>query len=63
MDGYKEMGIISSEMYPGWFDSPEGKEGGNAFVEKRPAKFWPLRKQAADALQGLADEYEAGQDG
>ena len=63
MDGYKEMGIISSEMYPGWFDSPEGKEGGNAFVEKRPAKFWPLRKQQAESLQGLADEYDAGQDG
>ena len=62
MDGYKEMGQISSEMYPDWFDSPEGKEGGNAFVEKRTPRFWPLRKQSADALQGLVDEYNAEQE-
>ncbi len=30
MDGYAEMGVISSQLYPDWFDMPEGKEGGAA---------------------------------
>ncbi len=62
MDGYKEMGLISSEMYPDWFDSPEGKEGGNAFVEKRKPRFWGQRKLDAQAREEMLreDEPEAG---
>ncbi len=49
MDGYTEMGIISSQLYPDWFDMPEGKEGGAAFTEKRPPRFWALpRRRARD---------------
>ena len=47
MDGYPEMGVISGALYPDWFDSPEGKEGGAAFLEKRKPKFWAIRKKAA----------------
>ena len=38
MDGYRELGVTSSMMYPDWFDMPEGKEGGTAFLAKRKAK-------------------------
>ncbi len=61
MDGYAEMGIISSQFYPDWFDMPEGKEGGNAFVDKRRAEFWKIRQQEADARAELAETYEAEQ--
>src|SRR3990170_2733159 len=40
MDGYAELGVISSQFYPDWFDMPEGKEGGAAFMEKRRPQFW-----------------------
>ncbi len=58
MDGYKEMGLISSEMYPDWFDSLEGKEGGNAFVEKRKPRFWEQRKRDAQARDEMLSESE-----
>lgn len=58
MDGYQEMGIISSNFYPDWFDEPEGKEGGFAFTEKRPPHFWKIRNERSAALQKLADDYD-----
>lgn len=61
MDGYKEMGQISSEMYPHWFDMPEGKEGGAAFLEKRKAEFWAIRGREEEARKQLLDEYQAKQ--
>ncbi len=62
MDGYQEMGVISGEYYPDWFDMPEGKEGGASFTEKRPPKFWSLRKREAEMRQKLIEEYEAEDD-
>ncbi|MCP5091935.1 MAG: 1,4-dihydroxy-6-naphthoate synthase [Gammaproteobacteria bacterium] len=61
MDGYKESGINSGSMYPDWFDMPEGMEGGAAFMEKRKAEFWDIRKREAELRQQLIDEYEAEQ--
>jgi naphthoate synthase/2-ketocyclohexanecarboxyl-CoA hydrolase len=58
MDGYQEMGTISSQFYPDWFDMPEGKEGGASFSEKRTPKFWEIRKRAAEAQKELQDEFE-----
>ena len=58
MDGYNDMGIISSQYYPDWFDMPEGQEGGAAFQEKRPRKFWSIRQKAAEASKDLLKEYE-----
>jgi len=58
MDGYTDMGVISSQLYPDWFDMPEGKEGGTAFLEKRRPRFWALRERERAARQALADEYE-----
>jgi naphthoate synthase len=61
MDGYQEMGTISSQFYPDWFDMPEGKEGGASFSEKRTPRFWELRKRAAAAQKELQDEFEKGE--
>jgi len=58
MDGYAEMGIISSQLYPDWFDMPEGKEGGAAFTEKRPPRFWQLRERERQMRRDLLREYE-----
>lgn len=59
MDGYKESCINSAAMYPDWFDMPEGKEGGEAFVNKRTPKFWDIRKREAEMREQLLAEYEA----
>jgi naphthoate synthase/2-ketocyclohexanecarboxyl-CoA hydrolase len=58
LDGYADMGVISSMLYPDWFDTPEGKEGGAAFTEKRRPRFWSLRKREAQLRQELSAEYE-----
>jgi naphthoate synthase/2-ketocyclohexanecarboxyl-CoA hydrolase len=57
MDGYEELGVISSRLYPDWFDTPEGKEGGAAFVEKRKPRFYELREREAAARAALVAEY------
>jgi len=62
MDGYLEMGILSSQMYPDWFDMPEGKEGANAFLAKRKPAYWKIRQQAAEAQARLIAEYESERD-
>ena len=59
MDGYADLGVISSQFYPDWFDMPECKEGGAAFSEKRPPRFWPLRKSAQCAQEKLVEDYDA----
>ncbi|MCC7077215.1 MAG: enoyl-CoA hydratase/isomerase family protein [Acidimicrobiia bacterium] len=61
MEGYAEMGVISGRIYPDWFDMPEGKEGGTAFVEKRPPRFWPIRDREREMRDELRREYEAGE--
>ena len=57
MDGYTELGVLSSQFYPDWFDMPEGKEGGAAFVEKRKPRFWALREKERKMRQALMEEY------
>ncbi len=60
LDAFADMGVVSSMMYPDWFDSPEGKEGGAAFTEKRPPRFWSLRQREAQARGEVSAEYEQG---
>ncbi|HEM45451.1 MAG TPA: hypothetical protein ENO23_00230 [Alphaproteobacteria bacterium] len=62
MDGYNEMGILSSQYYPDWFDMPEGKEGGAAFSAKRKPEFWRIRQAEAEARRKLIEDYEAQDD-
>jgi naphthoate synthase/2-ketocyclohexanecarboxyl-CoA hydrolase len=57
MDDYPAMGLVSSQLYPDWFDSPEGKEGSAAFLEKRPPRFWAIRRREAELRRrAAADE-------
>jgi naphthoate synthase/2-ketocyclohexanecarboxyl-CoA hydrolase len=58
MDGYADLGVISSQLYPDWFDMPECKEGGAAFSEKRPPRFWGLRKRAQRMREKLVEAYQ-----
>jgi naphthoate synthase len=59
MDGYRESCVTSAAMYPDWFDMPEGKEGGAAFLAKRKPEFWRLREREAQARQSLIETYQA----
>lgn len=61
MDGYRESCITSAAMFPDWFDMPEGKEGGAAFMEKRTPEFWDIRRREAEARAQLLEDYEARQ--
>ncbi|MBL0122975.1 MAG: enoyl-CoA hydratase/isomerase family protein [Betaproteobacteria bacterium] len=63
MDGYKESCVTSAALYPDWFDMPEGKEGGAAFLEKRKAAFWAIRRREGEMRQQLLEEYQAQQAG
>jgi naphthoate synthase/2-ketocyclohexanecarboxyl-CoA hydrolase len=58
MDGYADLGVISSQLYPDWFDMPEGKEGAAAFSQKRPPRFWRLRERESAARRDLLARYE-----
>jgi len=62
MDGYADLGVISSQFYPDWFDMPEGKEGPAAFTEKRRPRFWSLRERERRMRQELSDEYDKKKD-
>jgi naphthoate synthase len=63
MDGYAEMGVLSSQFYPDWFDMPEGKEGGMAFTERRPPRFWALREKERQMRRKLLEDYEGEDEG
>ena len=39
---------------------PEGKEGGMAFTERRPPRFWALREKERQMRQKLVDDYGGG---
>jgi naphthoate synthase/2-ketocyclohexanecarboxyl-CoA hydrolase len=58
MDGYAEMGVISSQHYPHWFDSPEGQEGGKAFQDKRQPEFWSIRKDEEENRRAWVEKYK-----
>jgi naphthoate synthase/2-ketocyclohexanecarboxyl-CoA hydrolase len=58
MDGYADLGVISSQFYPDWFDMPEGKEGPAAFAEKRRPEFWRLRDEEHRTRRAFAESYE-----
>ena len=47
MDGYAEQGLIGQQLYPDWFDMPEGQEGAAAFLEKRKPRFSWLRETSS----------------
>lgn len=60
MDMFPELGIVSGMMYPDWFDTPEGKEGATAFLEKRRPRYWAIRKREAEIRSKVLDENDKG---
>jgi naphthoate synthase/2-ketocyclohexanecarboxyl-CoA hydrolase len=59
MDGYTDLGVISSQLYPDWFDMPEGKEGPAAFGARRRPRFWSLRERERQMRHALVERYES----
>ncbi len=59
LDRYREAGLTSAALYPDWFDSPEGREGAAAFLEKRRPDFWSLREREAKLQRTLLEEYDS----
>ena len=55
MDMFPELGVISGSIYPDWFDTPEGKEGGAAFMGKRAPRFWSIRKKEMEIRKKLQE--------
>lgn len=60
MDAYADMGVISHQMYPDWFDSAEAKEGTTAFIEKRKPRFWRLRREEVALREQLKRAGDQG---
>ena len=58
MDGYVEMGVISSQYYPDWFDMPEGQEGARAFTKRSRPEYWKIRKRESEVRQGFYAEFD-----
>ncbi len=58
MDGCAEMGVISSRLYPDWFDSAEAKEGPASFLEKRRPRFFAARAREREARRRATEPEE-----
>lgn len=58
LDMFSDLGVISSMLYPDWFDTPEGKEGGASFLQKRRPRFWSIRRREMEMRERLREEYE-----
>jgi naphthoate synthase/2-ketocyclohexanecarboxyl-CoA hydrolase len=50
--------VISSQLYPDWFDMPEGKEGAAAFTEKRKPGYWGIRKREHELREAIRKDHE-----
>lgn len=56
LDTMPPLGLMANNLYPDWFDSPEGKEGVVAFLEKRKPNFWKIRKAEIEARKKQQQE-------
>ena len=58
IDTMPQLGVVANSLHPDFFDLPEGKEGAMAFIEKRPTRFWKIRKAEAEARKKMWQEVE-----
>lgn len=49
LDSLPQLGTQYNTLYPNYFDTPEGREGSQAFMEKRKPAFWKIRKAEIEA--------------
>ncbi len=45
----QNLGVVSSMLYPDWFDGEECEEGVKAFLEKRKPNFWKIRREQIES--------------
>ncbi len=58
LDTMPQIGAQMNWLYPDFFDIPEGREGGTAFLEKRRPRFWQLRRREVELLRRALDALE-----
>ena len=58
LDTMPQIGAQMNWLYPDFFDIPEGREGGAAFLEKRRPRFWQLRRREVELLRRALDALE-----
>ncbi|MDP6511159.1 MAG: enoyl-CoA hydratase-related protein [Dehalococcoidia bacterium] len=61
LDTMPQLGNIANWLHPDYFDTPEGKEGATAFMEKREPQFWKIRKAEADVRKKAMEMMEKGE--
>jgi naphthoate synthase/2-ketocyclohexanecarboxyl-CoA hydrolase len=61
LDTMPQLGNIANWLHPDYFDTPEGKEGATAFMEKREPQFWKIRKAEAEARKKAMEMMEKGE--
>ena len=61
IDTMPEIGLMSNWLYHDWFDSPEGREGAQAFLAKRKPAHWRIRKAEVEAWEDAKQEVEKAQ--
>jgi len=55
IDTLPPLGNIASWLHPDFFDTPEGKEGAVAFMERRKPRFWKIRKAEVEVRKKLQE--------
>ncbi|MFA4915615.1 MAG: enoyl-CoA hydratase-related protein [Syntrophales bacterium] len=56
LDSLPSIGVTGNMLYPNYLDTPEGREGSTAFMERRPTRFWKIRKAEAEKKKEAQEE-------
>lgn len=53
LDSLPQLGVHGNMLYPDYLETPEGREGSQAFMEKRKPQFWKIRKAEIEAKKKI----------